>query len=81
MVKTAGAAQPGMAEPSCITTRRTLPPWTCSLFKLSVFDLLYVFVIVRLGRRTSSDQRHSKSHGRMVARQITEAFPWDEAPH
>src|SRR5258705_9308688 len=23
-------------EPSCITTRRTLPPWTCSLFQLSV---------------------------------------------
>src|SRR5258705_8169556 len=23
-------------EPSCVTTRRTLPPWTCSLFQLSV---------------------------------------------
>src|SRR5882757_235762 len=23
-------------EPSCATTRRTLPPWTCSLFQLSV---------------------------------------------
>src|SRR5882724_9459292 len=23
-------------EPSCITTRQTLPPWTCSLFQLSV---------------------------------------------
>src|SRR5467141_1154530 len=22
-------------EPSCVTTRRTLPPWTCSLFQLS----------------------------------------------
>src|ERR1700730_8423912 len=22
--------------PSCVTTRRTLPPWTCSLFQLSV---------------------------------------------
>src|SRR5438105_7752642 len=23
-------------EPSCVTTRRTLPPWTCSLFQRSV---------------------------------------------
>src|ERR1700694_2005959 len=23
-------------EPSCVTTRRTSPPWTCSLFQLSV---------------------------------------------
>src|SRR6266446_5912933 len=23
-------------EPSCVTARRTLPPWTCSLFQLSV---------------------------------------------
>src|ERR1700720_4105794 len=23
-------------EPSCVTTRRTLPPWTCSSFQLSV---------------------------------------------
>src|SRR6202171_3175477 len=23
-------------QPSCVTTRRTLPPWTCSLFQLSV---------------------------------------------
>jgi hypothetical protein len=23
-------------EPSCVTTRRTLPPWTCALFQLSV---------------------------------------------
>src|SRR6266853_1643650 len=23
-------------EPSCVTTRRTLPPWTCSLFQLLV---------------------------------------------
>ena len=22
--------------PSCVTTRRTLPPWTCSLFQLLV---------------------------------------------
>src|SRR5450755_2451508 len=31
-------------------------------------------------QRPRLDQRHSKSDGRMGARQITEAFPWDEAP-
>ncbi len=43
-------------------------------------DLLYAFVIVRLDRRPRLDQRHDKSDSR-VALQITEAFPWDEAPH
>src|SRR6516225_6555360 len=43
--------------PSCMTTRRTLPPWTCSLFRPSVST---AFVIVRLGRRDLVwDQRHS----------------------
>src|SRR4030088_3565261 len=31
--------------------------------------------------RPRLDQGHSKSHAEWVARQITEAFPWDEAPH
>src|SRR3954447_15111198 len=46
------------------------------------FHLLYGFVIVRLGRRelvwigvTSSPTAE------WIARQITEAFPWDSAPH
>src|SRR5712672_1132530 len=45
------------------------------------FDLLYAFVIVRL------DRRHlvwinvtANPTAEWVARQITEAFPWDEAP-
>src|ERR1700682_1225341 len=46
------------------------------------FDLLYAFVIVRLGRR---DLRWinvtANPTAEWVARQITEAFPWDEAPH
>jgi hypothetical protein len=45
------------------------------------FDLLYVFVIVRLDRRDIvwiSVTAHPTAE--WVARQITEAFPWDEAP-
>jgi hypothetical protein len=45
------------------------------------FDLLYAFVIVRIDRRdlvwinvTANPTEE------WVARQITEAFPWDEAP-
>src|SRR5580700_10471413 len=45
------------------------------------FDLLYAFVIVRLGRRDLvwiSVTTHPTAE--WVARQITEAFPWNEAP-
>ena len=45
------------------------------------FDLLYAFVIVRLGRRDlvwTNVTANPTAEG--VARQITEAFPWDEAP-
>jgi transposase InsO family protein len=46
------------------------------------FDLLYAFVIVRLERR-GLVWINVTAHptGEWVARQITEAFPWDEAPH
>ena len=46
------------------------------------FDLLYVFVIVRLGRRDLVwiNVTANPTAG-WIARQITEAFPWDEAPH
>src|ERR1700688_3519278 len=46
------------------------------------FDLLYAFVIVRLNRRDLvwiNVTAHPTAE--WVARQITEAFPWDEAPH
>src|SRR5215813_10903638 len=37
MVKRRGPPSQGWrGEPSCLTTRRTLPPWTCSLSRLSV---------------------------------------------
>jgi transposase InsO family protein len=45
------------------------------------FDLLYAFVIVRLGRRDLvwiNVTAHPTAD--WVARQITEAFPWNEAP-
>src|SRR6202048_3432694 len=46
------------------------------------FDLLYAFVIVRLGRRDLVWINVTVNPTtEWVARQITEAFPWDEAPH
>jgi transposase InsO family protein len=78
-----GGSRPGRdGEPSCVTTRRTLPPWTCSLFPTIGFDLLYAFVIVRLDRRDLVwINVTANPTAEWVARQTTEAFPWDEAPH
>src|SRR6202045_4945570 len=46
------------------------------------FDLLYAFVIIRLGRRDLVwINVTANPTAEWVARQITEAFPWDEAPH
>src|ERR1700692_3253103 len=46
------------------------------------FDLLYAFVIVRLNRRELIwINVTANPTAEWVARQITEAFPWDEAPH
>jgi transposase InsO family protein len=46
------------------------------------FDLLYAFVIVRLDRRDLAwINVTANPTAEWVARQITEAFPWDEAPH
>jgi hypothetical protein len=42
------------------------------------FDLLYAFVIVRLDRRGLNVTANPTAE--WVARQITEAFPWDQAP-
>jgi hypothetical protein len=45
------------------------------------FDLLYVLVIVRLARRglvTLNVTSHPTAE--WIARQITEAFPWNDAP-
>jgi transposase InsO family protein len=46
------------------------------------FDLLYAFVIVRLGRRDLVwINVTTNPTAEWIARQLTEAFPWDEAPH
>src|SRR4030081_3706906 len=46
------------------------------------FDLLYAFVVVRLDRRDLVwINVTANPTAEWVARQITEAFPWDEAPH
>jgi hypothetical protein len=46
------------------------------------FDLLYAFVIVRLDRRDLVwINVTANPTAEWVARQITEAFPWNEAPH
>jgi len=46
------------------------------------FDLLYAFVIIRLGRRELIWINVTWSPtAEWIACQITEAFPWDEAPH
>ena len=45
------------------------------------FDLLYVFVLVRLGRRDLVwINVTANPTAEWIARQLTEAFPWDEAP-
>src|SRR5215203_4423316 len=45
------------------------------------FDLLYAFVIVRLDRRDLVWINVTTSPtAEWIARQLTEAFPWDEAP-
>jgi hypothetical protein len=45
------------------------------------FDLLYAFVVVRLDRRDLVWINVTKNPtAEWVARQITEAFPWDDAP-
>ena len=46
------------------------------------FDLLYAFVIVRLDRRVMVwINITTNPTAEWIARQITEAFPWDDAPN
>jgi transposase InsO family protein len=46
------------------------------------FDLLYAFIIVRLDRRDLVwINVTANPTAEWVAREITQAFPWDEAPH
>jgi hypothetical protein len=46
------------------------------------FDLLYAFIIIRLDRRELVwINVTTNPTAEWIARQITEAFPWNEAPH
>jgi len=69
-------------EPSCATTRGHRRLWTCSWFN-DRFRLLYALVIVPGSAAETSSGSTSQQIRRQngLPRQITEAFPWDEAPH
>src|SRR5439155_21094319 len=72
---------PKDGAPSCVTIHRTSQPWIYSLPRPLGFDLLYAFIIVRLARRDLvwiNVTSHPTAD--WIARQITEAFPWNEAP-
>jgi hypothetical protein len=46
------------------------------------FDLLYAFAVVRLDRRELAwINAATNPTAEWIARQITEAFPWNDAPH
>jgi hypothetical protein len=51
--------------PFCATTRRTLPPWTCSLFRLSGSTCSMPSSLFGSIAESSSGSTHSKSDGRM----------------
>src|SRR5213592_4959046 len=71
---------PRDGAPSCVTARRiaAMDPFIVPTIG---FDLLYGLVIVRLARRDLvwiNVTPHPTAE--WIARQITEAFPWNEAP-
>jgi transposase InsO family protein len=82
LVKRRGPPSQGCG-PSCITRHQA--PDTAAMDLLVVptisFDLLYAFIIVRLGRRELIwINVTANPTAEWVARQITEAFPWNVAP-
>jgi hypothetical protein len=61
--------------------QRKSPLWTYSWFRASLSMLPYVLIIVKLARRDLvwiNVPPHPIAE--WIARQITEAFPWNEAP-
>ncbi len=66
---------------SCVTTRRTLPPWTCSLFQHRFRPALCLRHRPARPQRPRLDQRHRKSHGRMGCTSDNGGISWDDAPH
>src|ERR1035437_9088372 len=64
----------------CITTRRTLPLWICS-WSRPLASNCFMRSSVRLNRRDLVwINVTTNPNAEWVARQITEAFPWNEAP-
>jgi transposase InsO family protein len=57
------------------------PPWTCFVVPTIGFDLLHVLIVIRLERRNLVWINVTPNpSAEWVARQITAAFPWTEAP-
>src|SRR5436305_2063377 len=72
---------PKDGAPSCVTIHRTSRPWIYIVTPTLGFDVLYAFIIVRLARRDLvwiNVTPHPTAD--WIARQITEAFPWNESP-
>src|SRR5437879_10666323 len=64
-----------------VTTRQDIAAMDLFVVPTIGFDLLYAFVIIRLDRRDLVwINVTANPTAEWVARQITEAFPWDEAP-
>src|SRR4029077_2395179 len=63
-------------RPFCETILRTLPPWICSWFRPLALDCCTVLhrrdiILINVTTNPTAE---------WVARQLTEAFPWDMAP-
>ena len=71
-----GDRQARDGELFCATTRRTSPPWICSWFRPLALDCCTVLhrrdiILINVTTNPTAE---------WVARQLTEAFPWDMAP-
>jgi hypothetical protein len=77
MIKQRGARRWGLADVSAQSHC-----WDCGDVPTVGFRLLYAFIIIRLDRRYLVwINTTTNPTAEWVARQITEAFPWDEAPN
>ena len=72
---------PRDGAPFCATTARISRPWTCSWSPTIGFKLLYGLIIIRLQRRELVwINVTTQPTAEWVARQIAEAFSWEQAP-
>src|SRR3979411_25925 len=72
---------PRDGAPSCVTTHRTSPPWTCSLLRqLALICSMSSSSFDWPAETLSGSTFTSNPTAEWIARQITEAFPWNEAP-